>query len=298
MVLVALSSMVGCEAPPVVFTDVLPDDRLILHEEELIPRGIPDEPSEWASWLLEEARATNRRHTELVLLIEAVTVLPARYRDRGEDDAVVWGPWIIDDEAERLWVEDRGGRYAWTIERQTVDPDRVRFDDEAWTPDLLGEIGVSAEQPTGGEFVIDVDEVGFGVIGEAADVLDDATPGTAAPDVDAAPIGRAALRYSNTRHGATLTTFSDLDEAVVAVPETGGLTFAHEPGQGGTVSGTVRRETETVDVRVQWAADGGGRADWVGASGARTECWGADHGRTFLTGGAGAEADCRFGPAP
>ncbi|MEM6926811.1 MAG: hypothetical protein AAF602_07795 [Myxococcota bacterium] len=302
----AVLALVGCDAPPPVFADVLPDERLILREDEMLARGLPDEPAEWATWLLDEARAANRRHTELVLLIEAVSVLPANYRDRGEEDAVVWGPWIVDDNAERIWVEERGDAYGWAIERQTVDPERVRFDDDAWIDLLTGTVTLSASgTPTGGELVLNVDEVGFGAIDAALEAFGDGTGDSASPGEPSgdAALGWAGLRYEQGIDDITFTTVGDLGDARV-VPDRGGVTFAPASGGGGTARATLSADRdgdgtpETIEVAVQWDRSGGGRADVTSEQGARSwtevECWAADHERTFLTGEMGEPADCAF----
>ena len=294
-------ALAACDAPPAVFGDVLPDERLILREDELLPRGISDIPSEWATWVLQEAQATNRRHTELLLLLEAVTVLPANYRDRRNETAVVWGPWIVDDVAQRLWVEQGNPSYAWAIERQTVDPDRVRFDDEAWVQDLSGTIDVTGDGTSlGGAFVLDVDEVGLGVVDAALEAFGEVPTGELPVSFDDGPVGRVALRYTANRDGAALTTWADLGENST-VPNDGGVTFVHEPAAGGTARAVVETDVdgdgtvEPAEVVVQWAASGGGRADVTALQGGTTlvECWGADHAPTYRSSGElGTEADC------
>jgi len=300
MYIPALVALVACEVPPPVFADVLPDERLILHEEELVARGRAEESAEWAGWLLDEARAANRRHIELVLILKAVTMLPPNYESSDNDQAVVWGPWLIDDEAERVRVEDRGDRYGWAIERQTVDPDRVRFNDDAWDPELEGEITSSSRVALSGSLWIDVDEVRFGAISDPSAILGEFDAGSDSP-VDADPVGRAGLRYATTEQGTTLTTFADLGGSTV--PEEGGVTFASEPGQGGTAHASFEADRdddgrfEAIEVRLQWSANGGGRADATIDGRVQVECWGPNHARTFLTGLAGTEDDCLFGPA-
>ncbi len=298
--------LAACDLPPPEFGDVLPGQELILREDELIARGFPEDPSPWATWLLDEARAANRRHTELVLLVEAVTLLPANYRDRGSELAVAWGPWIVDDTAERLWVEDAGTEgYEWAIDRQTVDPDRVRFDDDAWIEDLTGSIQVADDEPIGGEFVLDVDEVGFGPVDDALEAFGDGSSTEPYEDdvdevVDEEPIGRVGLRYTTQPDGTIFTTFPELTGSTV--PSSGGVTFAPR-SEGGVATATLDPARDDVpeplEVTVQWASSGGGRADVRSVSTGATavECWAPDHQVTFAS-GLGDEASCLFSALP
>ena len=291
-----LIATVGCDAPPAVFGDVLPDQRLLIDEAELVPVGATEASSSWATWLLDEARASNRRHVELVLLVEAITVLPSNYRDRGSEEAALWGPWIVDGSASQLWVERAGGdAYEWSIERQTVDADRVRFEDDAWQADLTGSIEAFGPNRTSGRLVVDVDEVGLGIIDSAADALGDEA---AVPEVDDSadlgPVGRAALEYRLQRGGATFTTYGDVRGTVV--PDSGGVTFDHVTGQGGTARATLDGNRNAT---VQWAAAGGGRADVVHNESGQThsECWAADHKVVWSSDGTGDPNACAFAAA-
>ncbi|MEN0067471.1 MAG: hypothetical protein AAGA48_35395 [Myxococcota bacterium] len=309
VVALATLGLVACESPPPVFGDVLPDSRVVLPEEDLLPRGISKEPSEWATWLFEQANATNQRHVELLLLLEAISALPPNFRDDGDDQAVMWGPWIIDGIADQLWVEQQGDRYAWGIERQEVDPDRVRFDDDAWTTELSGIIEVgSGDQPLGGELVFNADDVGLGAVDAAVEAfgIDQETLDALPIRIQTGPLGRVALTYAFQPEGVTLTTYDNVANGA-GVPQEGGLTF--EPTAAGGIATTTFQEDrdedgslETFDVVLQWDASGGGRADVTttsadGTSIALVECWGADHGRQYVMAPAGSQGkptDCLF----
>lgn len=308
----AAALLLACEQPPETFAEVLPDEQLLLNETELYPSGLPDPPSEWAAWLLEQAQLTNLRHADLVLLVEAVTVLPPYHPNPRDLQTVVWGPWIIDSTAEQLRVEATSAdRYTWVIETQEVDPKDVRFDDDAWLPELAGTIDVDPTgAPIGGEFTIDLDEVGFGIVAEILGSVDESSNPETDDDLFAveAPSGQAAVRYAYRGDELTLTTFPDLEDGTTTVPDDGGITFVATAGEGGTAEARFDEDRdgdgtpESYSVFVQWMANQGGRADVIrtGPQGQTTtsvECWNADHARTWFTDGAASEGDrstCTF----
>lgn len=284
----ALTLLAACTPPVEDFSDVLPDERLLVDlPAQTHARSAVGDSSEFYTLTAEVTADVNGLIESVLLGIEEITTFDPTWMDDGESTAL-WGPWSDNGLEGRLWVQlHEDDAYTWALEGRPAGAGD-------WLALVAGEVDPGATDTTAsGRFALDLDviatldpsQVVTGVFATEYAVDGDyveATAGLQGFSEVGGALADAGYRYEQTLG------VEGLMDLVVLTDATGNAT------------------PELHIVRSRWDASGAGRADAYLTEGdfgelvyTATECWDVAQQVVFYEDNAtltrnGDEADCIY----